>query len=389
MDYALGEPAEDLRTRLRELLAEHVPEDYLSPFTDRPVDLEISRTFVRLLAEEGLLALAWPTEYGGGGGSVEEQTVVREEMWAHYEPRANHYMGLNWIGPALMRFGTQDQKARLLPAIASGAVGWCQGFSEPEAGTDLASLRTTATPDEDGGWRITGQKIWTSYAPMADYCMLAVRSNPEAPRGSGLSLFMLPMDRPGVQVRPIDSMLGHQHLNEVFLDEVPVTAEDLLGELHGGWTVMRYALNFERVGIARYARTDRLLARLLEHLGDRPVPPALRARLVRSAVHNRIGRLLSYRVIDSQARGEVEDVHSAAARFAVTRAEQEFADVAMELLGEEAFDGSGVDDAPLGGAIEDFWRYTRASTIASGSIDVLRMHLARSVLGAEHGSSNT
>ncbi|MCU1372741.1 MAG: acyl-CoA dehydrogenase, partial [Actinomycetia bacterium] len=155
MDYELDDRAQELRQRLRDLIADHFPDDFLGAFTTDPADLALTQQFCKTLAAEGLLARAWPAAFGGGSGSVWEQTVVREEMWAHHEPRGAQYMGLNWVGPALMRFGTPQQQARHLPPIAAGDVIWCQGFSEPEAGSDLASLRTRATP-ADGGWLVSG-----------------------------------------------------------------------------------------------------------------------------------------------------------------------------------------------------------------------------------------
>ena len=162
----------------------------------------------------------------------------------------------------------------------------------------------------------------------------------------------------------------------------------MLGEVDGGWSVMRYALTRERVGIARYARADRLLVREVEQLGDGydELPAALRSRLVLAAVRNRIARLLAYRVTDHQDRDQVTDAQAGAARILTTLVEQEVADVLMEVGGTESLKGRSSEDAPLGGAIEDFWRYTNASTVASGSIDVQRMHVARSVLGSERGS---
>ena len=139
MDYDLGADAGALRNRLRELISTHMPADFLGACTDDPSDLAATEAFCKMLAGEGLLALAWPKEHGGGGGSVWQQTVLREEMWAQHEPRGPQYMGVNWVGPAHMRYGTAEQKARHLSAIASGDVIWCQGFSEPEAGSDLAS----------------------------------------------------------------------------------------------------------------------------------------------------------------------------------------------------------------------------------------------------------
>ena len=165
-----------LRGELRQLVADHLPPDFLGAFTDDPADLAATQNFCRLLAERDLLCLAWPPEYGGRGAPLWEQTVVREEMWAHHEPRGAQYMGVNWVGPTIMRHGTAEQKRQHLPAIARGEVIWCQGFSEPDAGSDLASLRTAARRDGDV-WYISGQKIWTSYATMAQWCFLLARTS--------------------------------------------------------------------------------------------------------------------------------------------------------------------------------------------------------------------
>jgi alkylation response protein AidB-like acyl-CoA dehydrogenase len=383
MDYDFGPGADDLRRTLRSLLREHLPAGFHGCFTDDPADFETTQRFCRALALDGLLTLAWPAEYGGHGGSVWEQTVVREEMWAHHEPRGPQYMGLNWVGPAIMRFGTDVQKRHHLPLIGQGLVVWCQGFSEPNAGSDLASLQTNAQP-VDGGWRINGQKSWTSYATLADYCMLAVRTRKADPPREGITLFMLPMHRAGVEVRPISSMLGPHHLNEVFLTDVHIETDELLGAIDGGWDVIRYILARERVGIARYARCDRLLnevrAELRDHWDD--LPSALRARFARAAIHTRVARLLTYRVVQAIADGDVQDADAAAVRIAVTRGDQEVTDVLMEVLGEDAVAGTGTEGAPLEGAVEDYWRYAQAAKVASGALEVQQGLLARGVLGS-------
>lgn len=379
MDYELGSDATELRLRLRELMRTHLPADFLGAFTDDPNDLAATQSFCKLLAAEGLLALAWPTEHGGGGGSVWQQTVLREEMWAHHEPRGAQYMGLNWVGPALMRYGTQAQKTEHLAAIAAGEVIWCQGFSEPEAGTDLASLRTRAIEDGDG-WLITGQKIWTSYAQMASWCVLAACTDPEAPNAKRLTLFLVPMDRGGITVRPIRSMLGPHHLNEVFLDSVRALPHDVLGEVGGGWRVMRDALAFERVGIARYARCESLLARIRAELGDGwdDLSESLRTRWVRALVDLRVARLLAYRAVSLQDDASATAAASAA-RIATTMCDQQVAELLLDVLGPGALDTGSA--ARLHGAVEDHWRYAQAATVASGTIEVQRMLVAREVLG--------
>jgi alkylation response protein AidB-like acyl-CoA dehydrogenase len=378
MDFDLGEEASALRSRLRELIATHVADDYLGAFTYDPADLDVAQRFCKTLADEGLLTVSWPVEYGGGGGSLWEQTVVREEMWAHHEPRGAQYMGLNWVGPAIMAFGTDAQKAQHLSAIAAGDVIWCQGFSEPEAGSDLAALKTRATPDGDGH-RINGQKIWTSYAGMAQWCVLAARVGP-GERHEGITMFLVPMDTPGITVRPIRSMLGPHHLNEVFFDDVWAGPDAVLGEVGGGWAVIRRALAHERVGIARYARCERLLSALGRELAPHwsELPASLRVQWARALVQVRVARLLAYRTVHAQAAGELPDVHASTARIAVTLCDQSVAEVLFQAVEEHALEAGPA--APLHGAIEDHWRYAQAATVASGTIEVQRMIVSKALL---------
>jgi len=370
-----------LRAELRSLIAREVPADFLGAFTDDPRDLEIAQRFCARLAADHLLTLAWPEEYGGRGGSVWDQTVVREEMWAHHEPRGAQYMGLNWVGPAIQAYGTDEQKTLHLPAIAAGTVIWCQGFSEPDAGSDLASLTTRATP-VDGGFQITGQKIWTSYAGMAQWCVLAARVGMGEKKHEGITLFLVPMDSPGITVRPIRSSLGPHHLNEVFFDEVFVDEGTVLGGVGNGWQVIRHALTFERVGIARYARCDRLLSEVEEELGDGfdALPAPVRAAWVRALIAVRVARLLAYRVVHLQAEGTPADTEASAARIAVTQTDQLVAETLFQAL-----DGASLRDARSGatlhGAVEDHWRYAQAATVASGTIEIQRMIVGRAALG--------
>ncbi|MFV2173147.1 acyl-CoA dehydrogenase family protein [Actinomadura sp. LOL_016] len=383
MDFTMGSAAAELRGVLRGLVTEHVPPGYLGAFTDDPADLETAQKFCRLLAERGLLCPAWPREYGGRDASHWEQTVVREEMWAHHEPRGAQYMGVNWVGPTIMRHGTAEQRRAHLPPIARGEVVWCQGFSEPDAGSDLASLRTAARRDGDD-WVISGQKVWTSYATMAQWCFLLARTARRERKQQGLTIFLVPMDAPGVEVRPIDTLMGPHHLNEVFLDDVRVGADALLGEVDEGWRVVQEVLSFERVGIARYARCERLLQAAPRVLGDAfdDLPAELRVRWARMLTHCRRARLLAYRVIALQQEGRVRPNDAAAYRIAVTRLDQESADVLAEIA---EYAGSGADDdetARFRGAVEDHRKYSHASTVASGSIDVQRMLLARALLAA-------
>jgi alkylation response protein AidB-like acyl-CoA dehydrogenase len=388
----MGPGAAVLRGRLRQLVRDHVPRDYLGAFTDDPADLQVAQRFCRTLAGEGLLCLAWPREYGGRDASPWEQAVVREEMWAHHEPRGAQYMGVNWVGPAIMRHGTADQRERHLPPIARGEVIWCQGFSEPDAGSDLASLKTTATPMPNGlGWVVHGQKTWTSYALMAQWCFLLARTEARPRKQQGLTVFLVPMDAPGIEVRPIKAMLGPHHLNEVFFDGVRVPRGQVLGQAGQGWKVVQEVLAFERVGIARYARCERLLLAAPRVLGGQweQLPGELHGRWARMLTHCRRARLLAYRVIAAQSAGTVtpgtvtpgtvlpNDV--AAYRIAVTRLDQDSAEVLMDILG--LADPAGLADGRwFRREVEDHWRYAQASTVASGSTEMQRILLARGML---------
>jgi alkylation response protein AidB-like acyl-CoA dehydrogenase len=386
MDFDLGEDAAALRAELRQLVAEHVPADFLGAFTDDPADLSVAQEFCGLLAERGLLCMAWPEDYGGRGASAWEQTVVREEMWAQHEPRGAQYMGVNWVGPTIMRHGTDEQKAMHLPLIARGEVIWCQGFSEPDAGSDLASLQTAARRDGEG-WHVTGQKIWTSYATMAQWCFLLARTSTGEKKQQGLTIFLVPMTAPGIEVRPIDCMLGPHHLNEVFFDDVWVTDADVLGPVDEGWKVVQEVLSFERVGIARYARCERLLQLAPGVLGDAwdELPAELRGRWARMLTHCRRARLLAYQVVATQVEGRVTPGDTAAYRIAVTRLDQESAEVLMELVALGPTTGEGAERFRR--AVEDHWRYAQASTVASGSIEMQRILLARSLLSADERAS--
>ena len=385
----MGQQAADLRADLRRLVSDTVPEHFLGAFTDDPADLETAQRFCCTLAERNLLCMAWPEEFGGRGASVWEQTVVREEMWAHHEPRGAQYMGVNWVGPIIMRHGTPEQQRRHLPPIANGEVIWCQGFSEPEAGSDLASLRTTARRAEDGsaGWLVSGQKIWTSYATMAQWCFLLARTSrigdgATQKKQQGLTIFLVPMDDPAIQVRPIRSMMGPHHLNEVFFDDLRVTDADVLGTVDAGWSIVQDVMSFERVGIARYARCERLLAAAPTVLGDRwdGLSDELRARWVRMLMHCRRARLMAYRVVALQSSGQIRPGDAAAYRIAVTKLDQDSAEVLMDLAAEVRHDDPRA--AWFLAEVDDHWKYSQASTVSSGSIEMQRILLSRALLAA-------
>jgi alkylation response protein AidB-like acyl-CoA dehydrogenase len=227
---------------------------------------------------------------------------------------------------------------------------------------------------------VSGQKIWTSYATMAQWCFLLARTSRGHRKQHGITVFLVPMSAAGVEVRPIRSMVGPHHLNEVFFDDLRVTEADVLGQVDEGWNVTQEVLAFERVGIARYARCERLLRAAPDALGDQwgTLPPELKVRWARMLTHCRRARLLAYRVVALQGQGTVRPGDSAAYRIAVTRLDQDSADVLMEIINLASL--TSEDQRRFRRGVEDHWRYSQASTVASGSIEIQRILLARGML---------
>lgn len=381
LDYLESNAVAQLRTELRALITAEIPETFLGAFTADSADFELTERFCRELGRRQLLALAWPVEYGGAGVGVWEQAALREEMWAAHEPRGAQYMGVNWVGPAIMRHGTADQRERHLPSIAAGEVVWCQGFSEPGAGSDLPALRTRATKVE-GGWSITGQKVWTSYARMAQWCFLLARTGTAGSRKSGITVFLLRMDQPGIEVRPIAAMLGEHHLNEVYLDQVLVDDDSVLGEVDRGWEIVSEVLGFERIGIARYARCERLLRGAPAALGEAwtDLPSSVNERWAAALVRVRQARLLAYRLLEA-GDSPLPPITAAAYRIAVTTLDQETAEVLMEIFGNRAL-GATDRKRVFEREVEDHWRYSQAATVASGTVEMNKRTIARALEGS-------
>jgi alkylation response protein AidB-like acyl-CoA dehydrogenase len=246
-------------------------------------------------------------------------------------------MNVNWIGPTIMAFGSEEQKRLHLPRISRGDVFWCQGFSEPEAGSDLAALRTLAVRDGEH-YVVDGGKIWTSYANHADFCFLLARSDPAAKRQRGISVLLVPMDLPGIEVREIPAVVGERYFHEVFLSGVRVPVACRLGPEHEGWDVVSYALQYERVGAPRYARAARTLDGLAELARRRGLEsdPRLQERLGEARALVEAARLLTYRVIDERVKGKPPSATSNVTRIAGTMAERAVAELALEVFGAES-----------------------------------------------------
>jgi len=321
MDFNWDVEQQAFRSTVRGFLAANLPADWesLAHGPGSEVQSTFSKRFCGELAKAGLLVPHWPKRWGGRDADPWTAFILAEEMWEAGEPRGGQYMNVNWIGPTLMRFGSEQQQARYIPPMARGETIWCQGFSEPEAGSDLASLRTRAAKHETS-YRISGQKIWTSYAGHADTCFLLART---APGRDGISIFLVPMDTPGITVRQIPSLIGEGDIHEVFLDEVEVPGGALLGAEGQAWEISRTALSLERVGIPRFALAAKTLNRAVAALrrsgrfGHGAIEQAARARAACEAA-----RLYSYSIIDQRVHGIPTGPEASAARYATVMAER-------------------------------------------------------------------
>jgi alkylation response protein AidB-like acyl-CoA dehydrogenase len=347
MDFAWSEEDEQFRAELEGFVETHLPKDWDRPPGSLGSSLWNPSTaaFARALAQHGLLVPSWPEEYGGNAASSWQQQIVAEVMWANGEPRGPQYMNVNWIGPALIQFGSDEQRARLLAPMASGSVVWCQGFSEPDSGSDLASIRTRAERD-GASYVVNGRKIWTSYADTAQYCFLLVRTGTEAARHRGLSVLLVPMETPGIEVRKIPAIVGDHAFHEVTFSDVVVPESARLGDENGGWAVVLRALANERVGLPRYIRGEQVLdlvAQWAEKAGILQQERVL-ALLGEALASCEAARLLVYRVVDERAKGRPPSGLANVARVAAVEAERVVADVVVELMGEEGLVSGGLAD---------------------------------------------
>lgn len=330
------------RRRLRDFLAANLPEDWEALAGHGPASAEItqfSRAFCGKLAGERLLTPHWPRELGGEGLDAWHQLILAEEMWAAGEPRGGQYMNVNWIGPTLIRYGSDEQQARYLPPIAAGHALWCQGFSEPGSGSDLASLRTRAVLEGDA-YHVTGQKIWTSYAGLAETCFLLCRTGDDRKRG--ISILLVPMDTPGITVRSIPSLIGDGDIHEVFFDDVVVPASARLGDEGQAWEIIGFSLTNERLGIPRYHLARAALDRAVAMLGERGAfgGETVRVEAAKAAALCEAARMASYAIVDQRARGRAVGAESSSARFATVVAERRVAEFVVEYLPEALADAA-------------------------------------------------
>lgn len=336
MEFSWSDEQVALRECVRELLALELPSDW--DHTSRhgpgsPEQTAFSLDFCPKLAAAGLLVPHWPVEHGGTGAPPWHHFIIGEELWAAGEPRGAQYMNVNFIGQTIMRFGTAEQQQRLLPPMAAGQAIWCQGFSEPSAGSDLAALRTRAERQGEE-YVINGSKIWTSYAGLAQHCFLLARTGGVGRQG--ICIFLVPMSTPGITVRAIPSLIGEGDIHEVFFDDVVVPETCRLGDEGQAWPIIGWALSHERVGIARYAFSRRVLDGMVRRLQSQGCfdDAIVQARAGQALAACEVARLLVYRVIDQRARGLPPTADANVARTAVIAADHQVSDFGLSFLAD-------------------------------------------------------
>ncbi len=391
MRYTYEPDVEAFREEVRQFIKDNLPPEeerlqrgYEGGFKTNQEEYDYTMGFQKKLSERDWLAMAWPKEYGGGGASHMRQLVYNEEMAYNGAPSMN--MGIAWVGPSLMLYGTEEQKAKFIPRITQADDWWCTLYSEPGAGSDLAALQTRATRDGDE-YVINGQKIWTSGGHLADWGWLAARTDPDAPKHKGITMFMVDMKSPGITVRPLINIADRHGFNEVFFEDVRIPANQVVGEVNRGWYHMAVALDFERSGIQAYAGGRKSVERLTNLAKSSPElierRPSVRYELADRAVEVSVGTILAYRVATMQAKGLVPNYEASTSKLFGSEMGQRISLTGMHLLGTlgQLRDGTKhqvVDQATT-------YLSSVSGTIAAGTSEIQRGIIATRGLGLPRG----
>ncbi|MBI4337120.1 MAG: acyl-CoA dehydrogenase family protein [Chloroflexi bacterium] len=390
MDFAFTPGQEAFRAEVRAFIKEVLPPDWRGIYPDtyfHDENWEFIRGLSKKMAQRGWLTMHWPVQYGGGGRSVLEQLIYNEEMAYWRVPTRDVSTGTHMVGPTLMLYGSEEQKREFLPAIANAEIVFCQGFSEPGAGSDLASLQTRAVEDGDD-YVISGSKIWTSGAHRATHCILLTRTNPDAPKHRGISMFLADMCVPGITVKPILNPLGVHYFNQVFFDGARVSKRNLVGEKDRGWYAAATTLDFERSGVARFAINRRDLEELAELArettrGDGPLSksPLVRHRLADLSIANAAGTLVAYQVGWMQSQGKVPNKEASVSKLMGSEIAQQVHTFGVQMMGMYGLLDKGSPWAVLEGRLAWEWANAFSLTIRAGTSEVQRNIIATRGLG--------
>ncbi len=377
---------ETFRKEVRAWLSDHVVGEFAAlagrgGSGDETYGFETRLEWERVLAADGWTGIGWPVEHGGRGASIAHQVIFNEEYVRAKAPGRVSVLGEGLLGPTLIQYGTPEQQARFLPPILAGTELWCQGYSEPDAGSDLANVQTKARLDADG-WSVTGQKVWTSLAHQADWCFVVCRTEPGSVRHHGLSYLLVPMDQPGVEVRPITQLTRTSEFNEVFFDGARTRSDCVVGEVGQGWRVALATLAFERgVGLLGHQLSFRReLDRLLDvaRANGRADDPVLRQRLARSYAELEILRYNTLRSL-SGYDGPVAPPEASIIKLYWATWHRQLGELALDVRGPS---GLVADGFPY--ELDEFQRtflFSRSETIYGGSNEIQKNIIGERVLG--------
>ena len=390
MDLRFSPEDEQYRLKLRTWLAANLPKE--APPSEQDAEFAYRRAWQRQLYDGGWVGINWPKEYGGQGATLIQQAIYGQEMTRAKAPQPANGLGISIVGPTLMHHGTEAQKKRYIPKILSGEEIWCQGFSEPNSGSDLASLQTKAVQDGDD-FVVNGQKIWTSLGQYADWCILLVRTDSNAPKHRGISYLLVDMHSPGITVRPLKQITGNSEFNETFFDNVRVPKQNLVGEINEGWRIAMTTLTYER-GISSLATQVRIKQHLDDMIdyarttqrngGTLAHDPVLRQQLARAYIGVEIMLLNLYRGITTRLRGKPAGPEASLDKLYWSELDKWMQEFGMELQGpySQLMEGSKY-------AIEGDWQYnflrSRAGTIYSGTSEIQKNIIGERVLGLPKG----
>ena len=388
MDFEWTPDEQAFQQQVRDFIAEHgSPEvcDLTREGMAQLVDTPERRTFMKRMSEQGWIGMSWPKEYGGGEQPGIYEYLLNEELAAAGAPLIGKGVGI--VGKTIIRHGNERLKAEFLPKILNAEVEFAIGYSEPDAGSDLASLKTKATK-VDGGWRINGQKRFTTSAHFADWYWLAARTDPDAPKHKGITLFLLPMNADGITIQPMPTLGDDEITNEVFLDDVFVPDDYVVGEVNKGWYYVSEALDFERFTlftISAYVRKYEAMRDYVRQaqqdgksLKDDPV---VRKTVAKLATQVQVAKGLCMRVIAKASAGGVPNLESAMFKLWTTTIGQSIADELLTMAGPEGALRKGAPNAPVNGRFENIYRYSVVDTVGAGTSEVQRNIIARRGLG--------
>src|SRR5215217_4003242 len=377
MDLTLSPSEQEFRNEVRSWLEANHPGP--TPEGDE-AGFEFRRAWQRKLNERGWAGLSWPEQYGGSGATLFEQAIFSEELARSGAPQMANTLGLAMGGPTVIAHGTDEQKERYLAPILSADEIWCQGFSEPQSGSDLASLRTKAVRDGDE-WLDTGQKVWTTMAHQSKWCMLVARTDPDAPKHRGLTYFLMDMEQDGVEVRPLVQITGEAEFNELFIEEARIPDENIVGGEGQGWPVAITTLMHERAGLAFALQVEvhialRELQQAIREAGL-PGDPLVRQRFAQLYVESQVLRLNAYRGLTTTMKRGAPGPEGSLGKWHWAEVNQGISQLAMDVAGPRALVNEGV------------WPYrflrSRANSIEGGTTEILKNIVAERVLGLPRG----